>query len=184
MNAMAVRETQMLQAPVTRREFLNYAFLASLGIFFVSLGGATMLFALPRFGQGEFGGVFELGTADAAIPAVMDAPRPFSTARTWLVNTERGVLALYKVCPHLGCLYDWRAITNRFECPCHGSQYQKDGTLQRGPASRGLDRFVIRFTDAEGKIVAETNARGDPLAIPHANATLVVDTSQVILGKP
>jgi hypothetical protein len=55
MNAANANEASMMAAPVTRREFLNYALLASLGFFFVSLGGATYFFALPRFKSGEFG---------------------------------------------------------------------------------------------------------------------------------
>lgn len=184
MSMLTASEASVLNAPVTRREFLNYAFLASLGIFFVSLGGATALFALPRFGSGEFGGVFDLGQAGTAIPPTDAAPRAFSTSRVWISNTADGVLALYKVCPHLGCLYNWEALTNRFECPCHGSQYAKDGALLKGPAARGLDRFVIRFLDIEGKVVAETDATGAPLKIPGGNPEMVVDTSRVILGKP
>jgi cytochrome b6-f complex iron-sulfur subunit len=175
-------EQAMIQAPVTRREFLNYAFLGSLGIFFVVFGGAFFVFALPRFGAGEFGGLFTLGAAGDVIPPTDAAPKPNTAARTWISNTDKGVLALYNVCVHLGCLYAWQPVTNRFECPCHGSKYQKDGTYIEGPAPRSLDRFVIRFTDANGKVLAETDAQGDPLPIPSPDAVLVVDTGKIILG--
>lgn len=177
-------ELSMIQAPVTRREFLNYAFLASLGIFFVALGGATFMFALPRFGAGEFGGTFDLGQAGNVVPPTDAAPASKTPARSWLSNTEKGVIALYNVCVHLGCLYGWQPVTSRFECPCHGSKYQKDGTYIEGPAPRSLDRFIIRFVDADGNVLAETNAQGDPLPIPDPNAQLVVDTGKIILGKP
>lgn len=186
MHAITANESQILNAPVTRREFLNYAFLASLGIFFVTLGGATFLFALPRFGAGEFGGVFNLGAAGDAIPPLTAPPNPNTPARSWVTQTEQGALALYNVCPHLGCLYGWQEVTNRFECPCHGSKYQKDGTYISGPAPRSLDRFVIRFVDASGsgQVLGETDAKGDPLPIPTPNAAMVVDTAKIILGKP
>ncbi len=183
MHAITVSESQILNAPVTRREFLNYAFLASLGIFFVTLGGATFLFALPRFGAGEFGSVFNLGVAGDVIPPLTAAPSPNTPARSWVMQTEQGVLALYNVCPHLGCLYGWQEVTNRFECPCHGSKYQKDGTYISGPAPRSLDRFVIRFTDVDGNDLAETNAKGEPLPIPSPDAVMAVDTAKIILGK-
>lgn len=176
-------ELAMIQAPVTRREFLNYAFLGSLGIFLVALGGATFFFALPRFGAGEFGGQFILGAAGDNVPPVADAPLSKTAARAWISNTDTGVIALYNVCVHLGCLYAWQPVTNRFECPCHGSKYQKNGTYIEGPAPRSLDRFIIRFTDADGKVLAETNAKGEPLPIPDPNAILVVDTGKIILGK-
>jgi cytochrome b6-f complex iron-sulfur subunit len=177
-------ELAMLQAPVTRREFLNYGFLASLGIFFVALGGAFFVFALPRFGAGEFGGTFDLGQVGGAVDPVDAAPRSNTGARSWISNTDKGVLALYNVCVHLGCLYAWQPVTFRFECPCHGSKYQKDGTYISGPAPRSLDRFVIQFIDASGKVIAETNAKGDPVPIPSPDANLVVNTGKIILGKP
>ncbi|HZQ08875.1 MAG TPA: Rieske 2Fe-2S domain-containing protein [Anaerolineae bacterium] len=177
-------ELAVLQAPFTRREFLNYAFLASLGIFFVALGGATFVFALPRFGVGEFGGIFNLGAAGDAIPPTDAAPKSNTSARAWISNTDQGVIALYNVCVHLGCLYGWQPVTNRFECPCHGSKYQKNGTYIEGPAPRSLDRFIITFTDASGKVLATTNSKGDPLPIPDANAVMLVDTGKIIQGKP
>lgn len=176
-------ELAMVQAPVTRREFLNYAFLGSLGIFVVVLAGATFIFALPRFGEGEFGGTFTLGAAGNVVPPADAPPSPSAASRSWIANTPEGVLALYNVCVHLGCLYSWQPVTARFECPCHGSKYQKDGTYIEGPAPRSLDRFVIRFTDLEGNVLAETDATGDPLPIPSPNALMVVDTGKIILGE-
>jgi cytochrome b6-f complex iron-sulfur subunit len=110
------------------------------------------------------------------------APANQTSARSWISNTEEGVLALYNVCVHLGCLYGWQEVTTRFECPCHGSKYQKSGEYIEGPAPRSLDRFVIRFLDADGNVVAETNAAGDPLPIPSPNANMVIDTGKIILG--
>lgn len=180
---MTVAEAAELRAPVSRREFLNYAFLASLGFFFVGLGGATYFFAFPRFGKGEFGGVFDLGKPSDVLPAVTDPPKPDSKARIWLSNTDHGVLALYNVCVHLGCLYQWQPSTNRFECPCHGSKYQKDGTYIEGPAPRSLDRMEIQVYDANGTKIATTNAAGDPLTLPPNTADIVVNTGKIIIGK-
>ncbi len=181
---MTAAEAAELKAPMTRREFLNYAFLASLGIFFVGLGGATYLFAFPRFKAGEFGGKFDLGTAKDVLPKVTDPPLPNSNARIWLSNTDQGVFALYNVCVHLGCLYQWQPSTNRFECPCHGSKYQKNGTYIEGPAPRSLDRMVVSFVDASGKVLAQTQPDGGPVPIPSdQNATLIVDTGKIIIGK-
>lgn len=177
-------EMAMIQAPVTRREFLNYAFLGSLGIFFVALGGVTLIFAFPRFQAGEFGGVFNLGLAGDNIPPPDAAPAPNTAARVWISNTDQGVLALYNVCVHLGCLYGWQPVTFRFECPCHGSKYEKNGDYIEGPAPRSLDRFVIRFTDPDGNVLAETNAAGDPVPVPSPNALMSVDTGKIIQGKP
>lgn len=180
---MTPAEAAELRAPITRREFLNYAFLASLGIFFVGLGGATVIFAFPRFGKGEFGGTFDLGKVSDVVPSTADPPKADSKARIWLSNTDRGVVALYNVCVHLGCLYQWQTSTNRFECPCHGSKYQRDGTYIEGPAPRSLDRFPIHVYDSSGKEIAKSNKDGDPVPISDPNAEIVVDTGTQIYGK-
>src|SRR3990170_5732003 len=165
---------------LNRREFLNIAWLASLGFLTLSVGGLTVLFGLPRFREGEFGGVFTPGTV-ADLPAVETTPENFPKVKMWLSNTPQGLLALYKVCPHLGCLYGWNDQEFKFICPCHGSQYQHDGTYISGPAPRSLDRFVVRFEDENGNVIAETPEDGSPVPVPADPSTIVrVDTGSKI----
>lgn len=38
------------------------------------------------------------------------------------------------VCTYLGCVVPWNAAENKFICPCHGSQYNNQGRVVRGPA--------------------------------------------------
>lgn len=38
-------------------------------------------------------------------------------------------------CPHLGCALRWNAIEHSWDCPCHGSRFDKDGKLQDNPAT-------------------------------------------------
>uniref|UniRef100_UPI0035E42AE4 QcrA and Rieske domain-containing protein n=1 Tax=Thermoflexus sp. TaxID=1969742 RepID=UPI0035E42AE4 len=83
-----------------------------------------------------------------------------------------------------GCLYKWVPSNFRFECPCHGSKFQLDGTYIEGPAPRDLDRFVIYLKDASGRVVAQTDLKGDPLPVPDPNLIIEVDTGKKILGKP
>jgi cytochrome b6-f complex iron-sulfur subunit len=94
------------------------------------------------------------------------------------------VVALYKVCTHLGCLYNWNNQEVKFICPCHGSQFQLDGSYIQGPAPRDLDRFVIRFETEDGTVLAETDlTTGDPLPLPDdPNALVRVDTGARIIG--
>src|SRR5690348_1865631 len=103
--------------PVSRREFLFYVWPASLVLATAGSGGAVLWYAYPRFRAGEFGGEFAFHTA--APPDVDADPMPFQDGRFWLVNSESGLLALYMVCTHLGCLYKWVPNANRFVCPCH-----------------------------------------------------------------
>jgi menaquinol-cytochrome c reductase iron-sulfur subunit len=48
------------------------------------------------------------------------------------------------ICPHLGCRYNYDANANKFACPCHGSQFDRDGAHIAGPAARGLDPLPLR----------------------------------------
>jgi len=183
---IAVSRSEKLEkgTKITRREWLNYAWLASLGVLLADIGGIGFLFAMPRFKEGEFGGVFTLGPVSNLPPE--DAP-PVNNPKGmfWLVNDEKGVLALYKVCTHLGCLYGWNDQEGKFICPCHGSQFERDGTYIRGPAPRSLDRFVVQAVSPDGDVLAETDPEtGEPVPIPDDPEVIVkVDTGRKILGK-
>lgn len=40
-------------------------------------------------------------------------------------------------CPHLGCALRWNAMEHSWDCPCHGSRFDKDGKLLNNPATDG-----------------------------------------------
>ena len=60
-----------------------------------------------------------------------------------LAGMEQGYVALYQKCVHLGCRVPWCQTSQWFECPCHGSKYNRVGEKRGGPAPRGLDRFAL-----------------------------------------
>ena len=190
---------------VSRREFLYYIWASSLALFMAEAGGAILWFAYPRLKAGELGGRFTIKVDE--LPPPDSAPKAYDAGRFWLVNVDQaaaadprhpsgfapqpGVVALYKICVHLGCLYQWKPTNDRFECPCHGSKYLKDGTRVHRPATRNLDRFLIRAVDAEGKVLAETKTGeadadpsvGGPMALPPGTVALQVDTGKRIQGR-
>jgi cytochrome b6-f complex iron-sulfur subunit len=172
------------EGAINRREFLNFAWLASLGFLTVTMGGMTFLFAMPRFREGEFGGTVTMGRA-GEMPEPGSAPVNFPKVKVWLSNTNEGVVALYKVCTHLGCLYNWDSQENKFICPCHGSEFQNDGEYIFGPAPRSLDRFTVQLLDQQGELLAETDPEtGDPLPLPDdPNVVVRVDTGRRIIGR-
>jgi cytochrome b6-f complex iron-sulfur subunit len=170
--------------PLTRREFLSYAWLGSLGfVFVVGFGGAAYLFAFPRGKDGTFGGLFPLGNAGDVLPKPNDPPIHNTIGKFWLTNVNGAVLALYDICPHLGCRYDWQSNAGRFECPCHGSIFARAGKALGGPAPRNLDRMTVAFV-ADSRAVATTNVYGDPLQTPgEPGVQVIVDTSKIIQGE-
>ncbi|MDB5042625.1 MAG: rieske ironsulfur family protein [Candidatus Eremiobacteraeota bacterium] len=61
-----------------------------------------------------------------------------------------GFVVFSPLCPHLGCRYTWNSNSNKFLCPCHGSEYSALGVHEAGPALRGLDPLPLR--EYQGKV--------------------------------
>lgn len=49
-----------------------------------------------------------------------------------------------KRCPHLGCALKWNELEHSWDCPCHGSRFDEDGTLLDNPANVDLDTVKDR----------------------------------------
>lgn len=41
-------------------------------------------------------------------------------------------------CPHMGCALKWNKQERSWDCPCHGSRFEEDGTLIDNPATGSL----------------------------------------------
>ena len=103
-------------------------------------------------------------TANASLPIDQGFPAYYSAARAFVIlvdtvaaavhrgratptgdGTSVNVRALYQRCPHLGCKPNPCLKNFWFECPCHGSRYDRLGIKalgpQYGPAPRSMDRF-------------------------------------------
>ena len=71
----------------------------------------------------------------------------------YLIVKQDGTLedyAINAVCTHLGCVVPWTQAENKFMCPCHGSQYNSQGKVVRGPAP--LSRALAHITDNNGVV--------------------------------
>jgi Rieske Fe-S protein len=42
------------------------------------------------------------------------------------------------VCPHLGCIVHWNTAESTWDCPCHGSRFDKLGKVINGPSNVDL----------------------------------------------
>jgi glycine/D-amino acid oxidase-like deaminating enzyme/nitrite reductase/ring-hydroxylating ferredoxin subunit len=45
------------------------------------------------------------------------------------------------ICTHLGCIVAWNSSEHTWDCPCHGSRFDRYGHVINGPANRDLDRI-------------------------------------------
>jgi len=167
-------------AAPSRREFLYYIWSASVVMLLGQATAGLVWFALPRFAEGEFGGVFRYEGEE--MPIQMTTPTEVPEGRFWLSNSSNGFLALYAVCTHLGCLPKWNENNFRFECPCHGSNFELDGAYIGGPAPRGLDRFVATVTFTDGT-TETTPGDGGPIPLRGRTvASIAIDTGDRING--
>jgi Rieske Fe-S protein len=53
-------------------------------------------------------------------------------------DDEADLHAVSAVCPHMGCLVEWNDGDRTWDCPCHGSRFDCDGSVMDGPAVNDL----------------------------------------------
>jgi cytochrome b6-f complex iron-sulfur subunit len=174
---------------VSRRQFLNRGILAAIGFGLSGFGAAMLGFLWPLQGLGGFGGTVNIGKLPDILGAIDAQQKPFyaAQARAYVVRYPKenaaalaaakkiykpaiytdmsglGIVALYQRCVHLGCRVPFCPTSQWFECPCHGSKYNRVGEKKAGPAPRGLDRFY---------------------ATQSGDGSIVVDTGNIFLGPP
>ncbi len=71
-----------------------------------------------------------------------------------LVRSQAGFSALSLVCTHLGCTV--QSQSDGFACPCHGSRFDLQGNVTRGPAGKPLDPLRTGIT-SDGNLHLYTN---------------------------
>ena len=61
--------------------------------------------------------------------------------KTGVFRAEDGTVhAVSLRCTHLGCLLRWNGAERSWDCPCHGSRFDVDGSVLEGPATKPLER--------------------------------------------
>jgi cytochrome b6-f complex iron-sulfur subunit len=160
--------------PVERRTFLRYSLIGSTAAGLGAFGLGSLGFLWPNIGEG-FGATFTLGNAEEVLATIRDERAPLVNAagRMYVVEYDpslpgaeqyddvgvpvgdAGLMSLYHTCPHLGCRVPWCQSSQWFECPCHGSKYNRWGEWTGGPAPRGMDRFTAEL-DGDGNLLVHT----------------------------
>jgi cytochrome b6-f complex iron-sulfur subunit len=149
---------------VNRRQFFNRSIVAAQSLVLGSFSLAMIGFLWPSL-SGGFGGKVRAGNLRDILGEIAEKKQPFYVpeARAYinpypeaalprakevyadsvLPGLEAGVIAIFQKCVHLGCRVPWCQTSQWFECPCHGSKYNRVGEKKGGPAPRGLDQFPV-----------------------------------------
>jgi cytochrome b6-f complex iron-sulfur subunit len=191
---------------LSRRQLLRYSIGGATALWLLEATAGTIGFIWPNL-SGGFGGKVKIGTLEdlklqnSALPISDGFPAYVAEARAYIVLIDPGhqqfvagedtsgagnamnVRALYQRCPHLGCKPNPCLKNFWFECPCHGSRYDRLGIkaagAQYGPAARSMDRFSASV-DSGGVLTLDTGkitlgplpiALGQPGIIPPRTPT-------------
>lgn len=81
---------------------------------------------------GEVGSVEEIAKGDGAVLRQ-------GLSKVAAYRDDDGVVhAVSAVCRHLGCIVAWNSAEKTWDCPCHGSRYDRFGVVINGPANSDL----------------------------------------------
>lgn len=79
-----------------------------------------------------------------------------ATNPLYVLRLDNGQFAVISpICTHQGCTVDIQGP--RLVCPCHGSTYDREGRVLRGPAERSLANFTTTVSD--GVLVIDVAVR-------------------------
>jgi cytochrome b6-f complex iron-sulfur subunit len=77
-------------------------------------------------------------------------------ANVVVARDANGVYAMSAVCTHAGCLLEdsGQTIAAGLYCQCHGSAFDGDGKVIRGPARASLQHYAVTI-GADGTITVD-----------------------------
>jgi glycine/D-amino acid oxidase-like deaminating enzyme len=92
-----------------------------------SMAAAIVLSELIESGKSEYEELFS-------------PQRSIAHARLAVNTAEslKGLLTPGKRCDHMGCKLTWNSETRSWDCPCHGSRFDRDGHVIDNPAKNGI----------------------------------------------
>jgi Rieske Fe-S protein len=142
-----------------RRKFLSALAVGLTGAIGTALAGIGLnTFLCPALAHDDPRWI-RVGEVD---PDRISGPRgfvvSFRKSDGWFKGSGQGVVFVTKdagdrlrvlasSCTHLGCGVRWDQDRERFLCPCHGGEYDAEGTVVAGPPPRPLETLESRFED-------------------------------------
>ncbi|KAG5179101.1 cytochrome b6-f complex iron-sulfur subunit [Tribonema minus] len=149
---------------MNRRVAMNLILAGSAGVVVLGLAVPYIAFFVPKSAGNAGGGVIARdavgqdvtveGWLGTHLPGSRELVEGIKGDATYLtVKQDKTIqdFGIVAVCTHLGCVVPWVQAENKFICPCHGSQYNADGKVVRGPAPLSL---ALSHIDTEsGKVV-------------------------------
>ncbi len=137
------------QRPTERRDFLGLAAAWSAVITVcLALLGALRLpipWAFPESSRRAKLGPLSLYRGVAVTPVPEE--------RLWILSDDKGLYAISAVCTHLGCVVS-RQEEGGFFCPCHGSRFDSQGNVVKGPAPKALLHMDLSITP-DGQLLVD-----------------------------
>jgi cytochrome b6-f complex iron-sulfur subunit len=149
---MTLRSTPQTteSASLNRRDFISVATRLVLGL--ASLIGLGEVLALLGHQSAPAAPTeFDLGSPK---DYPIGSRTPLQEPGAMLLHTSGGFSALSLTCPHLGCQVN--PEVDGFACPCHGSRFDPNGDLVRGPAKEPLRRLRVEVND-QGHLILYTS---------------------------
>ena len=149
---MTVRHTPQAADPASlnRRDFIVLATRAVLGLASL-LGLGEALAFLGHQTSAAAPTEFDLGSPE---DYPLGSRTTLQEPGALLLHSSDGFSALSLTCPHLGCQVNPEA--DGFACPCHGSRFDPNGDLVRGPAKEPLRRLRVEVND-QGHLMLYTS---------------------------
>lgn len=146
----AAARSRLEPEPMPRRDFLGLSALwsAAIALLFGLFGAARLPHAavVPVASR-----KFKVTVPDNLAPG--EALTPPGRSVAIYRDAEGGVFAISRICTHLGCVV--KVETAGFSCPCHGSRFHGDGSVEKGPAPKALAWLAVSKAGSNSILVDE-----------------------------
>jgi cytochrome b6-f complex iron-sulfur subunit len=125
----------------------------------LSLAGAStgyLVVAVALPGCGDPTGTPPTGPVTVGNVSAVSVGTLLAMSNVVVARDAGGVYAMSAVCTHAGCLLGdgARTIAAGLSCPCHGSAFDGEGQVTRGPARQPLQHYAVTIA-ADGTITID-----------------------------